>query len=456
MLSFIKKIFSKEGSPNGAPTLIPSSEHRLSRSLISRNCLGVLDTLAHAGFEVYLVGGSVRDLLLGREPKDFDVATNAKPEEIYRLFRNCRLIGKRFRLAHVYFKHEIIEVATFRKQGKKNHHHQVKGQNGLLKRDNVYGTLKDDVWRRDFTLNALYYNAKNNIIIDHTNGISDLQQGIIRIIGNAEARYREDPVRILRAIRFTAKLGMSLEENTAKAIAKTQMLLADIAPARLLDETHKLFNSGNAVTTFAALRHHNVLQHLYPLTEEALRHPALHIIADKFILRALQNTDARVAQDKPLNPAFLVSVFLWYPLQIALEQEYLNRTDTANHSAFTQLEHTANKILRQAKQHLAFTQMITQTVIDIWLLQFQLIGRRQQQIHHLSQQTRFRAAYDFLCLRAEGEESLKPIADWWTEWQQEDDEKRQALIDALPKSTRNKKRRYPSKRKPAKKPVAKE
>src|SRR3990167_1354676 len=198
MLAFIKKIFTKEGPSNSAPTIIPASEHPLSRSLISRNCLGVLDTLANAGFEVYLVGGSVRDLLLGREPKDFDVATNAKPEEIYRLFRNCRLIGKRFRLAHIYFRHEIIEVATFRKQGKKDHHHQAKGHNGLLKRDNVYGTLKDDVWRRDFTLNALYYDAKNNTIIDHTNGLLDLELGIIRIIGNAETRYREDPVRILR------------------------------------------------------------------------------------------------------------------------------------------------------------------------------------------------------------------------------------------------------------------
>ncbi len=453
MLSFIKKIFKKDGSPNSEPPIILASEHTISRSLISRNCLGVLDTLANAGFEVYLVGGSVRDLLLGREPKDFDVATNAKPEEIYRLFRNCRLIGKRFRLAHVYFRHEIIEVATFRKQGKKDHHHPAKEHNGLLKRDNVYGTLKDDVWRRDFTLNALYYDAKNNTILDHTNGLLDLEQGIIRIIGNAETRYREDPVRILRAIRFSAKLGMSLEENTAKAIAKTHMLLAAIAPARLLDETHKLFNSGNAVNTFAALRHHDVLQHLYPLTEEALCHPTLHITADRFILRALQNTDARVAQDKPLNPAFLVSIFLWYPLQIALEQEHNNKTGTANHNAFTQLEHAAGKILRQAKQHLAFTQVITQTVIDIWLLQFQLIGRRQQQIYHLSQQSRFRAAYDFLCLRAEGEDALKPIAAWWTEWQEVDDAAREQLINALPKpkSTRNKKRRYP-----AKKPATKE
>ncbi len=455
MLSFIKNIFIKNGASNSAPTIIPASEHAISRSFISRNCLGVLDTLANAGFEVYLVGGSVRDLLLGREPKDFDVATNAKPEEIYRLFRNCRLIGKRFRLAHIYFRHEIIEVATFRKQGKKGHHHQSKGHNGLLKRDNVYGTLKDDVWRRDFTLNALYYDAKNNCIIDHTNGLLDLQQGIIRIIGDAETRYKEDPVRILRAIRFHAKLGMPLEEKTAKAIPKTHMLLAAIAPARLLDETHKLFNSGNSVATFAALRHYAVLQHLYPLTEEALSHPDLHAIADKFILYALQNTDARVAQDKPLNPAFFVSVFLWYPLQIMLEKEHHNKTGTTNHSDFTKLEHAAGRILRQAKQHLAFTQVITQTVIDIWLLQFQLIGRRQLQIYHLAQQSRFRAAYDFLCLRAKVDDSLKPIADWWTTWQEVDDAAREQMINELPKPkfARNKKRRYPKKRPPANNPT---
>jgi poly(A) polymerase len=458
MLSFIKKIFIKNGASNSAPIIIPASEHAISRSFISRNCLVVLDTLANAGFEVYLVGGSVRDLLLGREPKDFDVATNAKPEEIYNLFRNCRLIGKRFRLAHIYFRHEIIEVATFRKLGKKDHHHQSKGPNGLLKRDNVYGTLKDDVWRRDFTLNALYYDAKSNSIIDHTNGLLDLQQGIIRIIGDAETRYKEDPVRILRAIRFHAKLGMPLEENTAKAIPKTHMLLAAIAPARLLDETHKLFNSGNAVATFAALRHYDVLQHLYPLTEEALSHPTLHPAADKFILHALQNTDARVAQDKPLNPAFLVSVFLWYPLQIILEKEHNNKTGTPNHSDFTKLEHAAGRILRQAKQHLAFTQVITQTVIDIWLLQFQLIGRRQLQIYHLAQQSRFRAAYDFLCLRAKVDDSLKPIADWWTEWQEVDDAAREQMINELPKPkfSRNKKRRYPKKRSPANKPIINE
>lgn len=451
MLSFIKKIFTKDGTGNNGPTFIPAATHGISQAQISRNCLNVLDTLVKAGFEAYLVGGSVRDLLLGREPKDFDVATNAKPEEVHHLFRNCRLIGKRFRLAHIYFKQEIIEVATFRKQSKK-------GQNGLLKRDNAYGTLKDDVWRRDFTLNALYYDIKKNHIIDYTNGLTDLQQGIIRIIGNAETRYREDPVRILRAIRFAAKLGMSLEEKTVKAITKTHSLLADIAPARLLDETHKLFNSGNAVSTFAALRHHDVLQHLYPLTEEALRHPTLHILADKFILRALKNTDARVALNKPLNPAFLVSVFLWYPVQIALEQERHNKNPNTKHNAFIQLEHTAGKILRRAKQNLAFTQLITQTVLDIWLLQFQLIGRRQQQIYHLAQHPRFRAAYDFVCLRAEDEDALKPIANWWTQWQQETDENREQLIQALPKSRsmQRKKRRYPAKRKPTQKSLSKE
>lgn len=445
MLSFIKKVFSRNNPPSIEPVIVPASEHHLSRSLLSRNCLIVLDTLKAAGFEVYLVGGSVRDLLLGREPKDFDVATNAKPEEIRRLFRNCRLIGKRFRLAHIYFKQEIIEVATFRKEGKKGHD-QLKNRDGVLKRDNVYGTLKDDVWRRDFTLNALYYDAKNNTIIDHTQGLHDLQQGIIRVIGKAEVRYREDPVRILRAIRFAAKLGMTLEENTAKAIAKTHSLLSGIAPARLLDESHKLFNSGNAVNTFAGLRRYEVLQYLYPLTEQALRHPTFHLAADKFILSALKNTDARVAQDKPLNPAFLVSVFLWHPLQILLEQE-----PPSHRSAYIKLEQAGNKILREAKQHLSFTQLITQTVLDIWLLQFRLIGKNKQSIESLATEPRFRAAYDFLCLRAQIEDHLKPIADWWTTWQEENEDVRQSLIAALPEPKFHKKRRYsPHKRHPKK------
>lgn len=437
MLSFIKKVFSKNEQALTKPTIISASAHSLSRSHISKYCLIVLDTLKAADFEVYLVGGSVRDLLLGREPKDFDVATNAKPEEIRRLFKNCRLIGKRFRLAHIYFKQEIIEVATFRKEGKKDHA-QLKTSDGLLKRDNVYGTLKDDVWRRDFTLNALYYDAKNNTILDHTNGLYDLQQGIIRVIGKPEVRYREDPVRILRAIRFAAKLGMILEDNTAKTIAKTHSLLASIAPARLLDESHKLFNSGNAANTFAALRHYEVLQYLYPLTEQALNHPGFHLPADKFILSALKNTDTRVAQDKPINPAFLVAVFLWYPLQILQEQE-----PSPNRSAYIKLEQAGDKVLRQAKQHLALTQLITQTVMDIWLLQFKLIGKHRYVIEGLAKEPRFRAAYDFLCLRAETEENLKPIADWWTHWQEVNkDFSRDSLTESSTTPKPRKKHRY--------------
>ncbi len=436
MLSFIKKILSKKSSSASSKNILSHAEHQLPVHNISPHCLSALKILTTAGFEAYLVGGSVRDLLLGREPKDFDVATSAKPEEVRKLFRNCRLIGKRFRLAHLYYRDEIIEVATFRKQGKSGKD-QMKSREGLLKRDNVYGTLKDDVWRRDFTINALYYDAKTRTVIDFTEGLEDLKQGLLRVIGKPELRYREDPVRILRAIRFSAKLGMSLEAKTAAAIAPTRELLKEISNARLFDETIKLFSTGSAVKTFASLRQYQLLQYLYPSTEKLLQDPIFHLDADRFILRALQNTDKRVMENKPLNPAFLVSVFLWYPLQLRLRDNSASAAEIS-----IPFEKKAMELIQKARTSLDFTHQITQTVMDIWSLQFRLEARKRPQIESLLQHHRFRAAYDFLCLRSEIEESLKPLAEWWTDIQELSAEDQLKLIQTLPQIRTYRKRSY--------------
>ena len=268
----------------------------------------------------------------------------------------------------------------------------------------------------------------------------DLQQGKIRIIGHGEERYREDPVRILRAIRFAAKLGMTLEQDTADAIVKTHSLLASISSARLLDETSKLFYHGNALNTFAALRHYNVLQYLYPLTENILQHPSYHLSADKFIMKSLQNTDARIADNKTINPAFMVAVFLWYPLQIAFTESGQNP-----HGKNNPFEQIASDVLRQAKRQLAFTQVMSQTIMDIWLLQARLVNRHPQKIEYLATHPRFRAAYDFLCLRAEVDETLQEAADWWTHWQQYSATEKDDAIQSLPKPKSHHRRKHRSK-----------
>ncbi|GAL06545.1 poly(A) polymerase [Photobacterium aphoticum] len=293
-------------------------EHGISRKDISENALKVLYRLNKAGFDAYLVGGGVRDLLLDKQPKDFDIATNATPEEIKHLFRNCRLIGRRFRLAHILFGRDVIEVATFR-----GHHadgtpnlsdkKQVAAQNqeGMLLRDNVYGTIEEDAERRDFTINALYYSIKDFTVSDFVNGVEDLDNRIIRLIGDPETRYREDPVRMLRAIRFAAKLDMGIEEKTAAPIVKLSTLLQDIPAARLFEESLKLLQSGNGLATYKLLREYNLFQQLFPLLSEHFTEDQ-NSQTEQMIEHILSATDKRLAEDKRVNPAFMFAAMLWY------------------------------------------------------------------------------------------------------------------------------------------------
>ena len=294
-----------------SPKVIPRSEHVISRANISGNALKVLYRLHQAGFQAYLVGGGVRDLLLGREPKDFDIATDARPEEVKDLFRNCRLIGRRFRLAHVHFGREIIEVATFRGQhdGEEDESDALM-RDGMILRDNVYGSLEEDAWRRDFTVNALYYNIGDFSVVDYTGGLDDLNAGTLRLIGDPEARFREDPVRMLRAARFLAKLGLRLEPQTEAWVRELGDCLHNVPAARLFDECLKLFLGGHAVQSYEMLRHYRLFEHMFPQTEHSLSHEQ-DGHPQTLILRALANTDARIEAGKPVTPAFLFAALLW-------------------------------------------------------------------------------------------------------------------------------------------------
>ncbi len=305
-----------DGSQAGAtsPSIVARPDHNISRANISRNALKVLYRLREGGFQAFLVGGSVRDLLLGVTPKDFDIATDAHPEQVAELFRNCRLIGRRFRLAHVRFGREIIEVATFRAGGDEAHDDRVQDDAGRILRDNVYGSIDEDVWRRDFTSNALYYNIADFSIWDFTGGFQDVHDRVLRLIGDPETRYREDPVRMLRAIRFAAKLGFSIAPDSAAPIARLAPLLAEVPPARLFDEMLKLFQGGHGLRVYELLVQYGLFGQLFPHTHASLSGPHGDAL-EKLLRLALANTDARVAEDKPVTPTFLLAVLLWGPIR---------------------------------------------------------------------------------------------------------------------------------------------
>ncbi|MCU7855914.1 MAG: polynucleotide adenylyltransferase PcnB, partial [Candidatus Thiodiazotropha sp. (ex Lucinoma borealis)] len=323
------------------PIVIPRDEHNVSRANISRNAVKVLYRLQNAGYEAYLVGGGVRDLLLGREPKDFDVATNALPEEVKAAFGNCRLIGRRFRLAHVHFGREIIEVATFRSNQQDSQDGERQVENGRILRDNVFGTLEEDAQRRDFTINALYYDVGDFSVVDFANGMSDLEHGVIRLLGDVESRFREDPVRLLRAVRFAAKLGFIIDPETESPMEHLAPLLEDVPSARLYEEVLKLFLGGSALATFEKLRHYGLFGQLFPATEEALSHED-HEFPITFVNRGLANTDTRLQENKSVTPAFLFAVLLWEPVRLGYEALLAQEIEPAE-----ALQTAANNVLSE-------------------------------------------------------------------------------------------------------------
>lgn len=421
------------------PAIIPRSEHTISRSNINANALKVLYRLRQAEYGSYLVGGCVRDILLGRHPKDFDVATNAHPEQVRQLFDNCRLIGRRFRLAHVLYGRDIIEVATFRGYADADDpNHDT--ENGRILSDNVYGTIEQDVWRRDFTVNALYYNIADFSLIDYVGGLADLKKRVIRLIGEPVQRYREDPVRMLRAVRFAAKLGFEIEHETSAPIHEMGYLLEDVPPARLFDETLKLFHTGHAVESFRLLRQYGLLKYLFPALEQAIAGGS-YPYALEFVQQALANTDLRIQQDKSVTPAFLFAAFLWPPLLQAIGYR---QDSTALHPMELQRESVA--LLARQCRNITIPRRFTAVMREIWLLQSRLQRNTGKRALVLLAHPRFRAAYDFLCLRAEAGEGVREYAQWWTEIQQKAPEERQHMVNASSAAHPGSRRRRPRRR----------
>jgi len=372
--------------------------------------LKVLYRLKDAGYQAHLVGGGVRDLLLGREPKDFDVATDATPEQVKEVFRNCRLIGRRFRLAHVHFGREIIEVATFRaahSQPSPDH----RSDDGMLLRDNVYGNIEEDALRRDFTVNALYYNIQDFSVIDYAGGVADLEAGVLRLMGDPETRYREDPVRMLRAVRFMAKLGFVLDPQTEKPIWELGDLMQGVPAARLFEEVLKLFMGGTAATAFEKLRHYDLFAQLFPDTEVALSEQEEEF-PHTLVLQGLLNTDARVRDGKPVTPAFLFAVLLWEPVRLralALQAEGL--------APYPALQQASAEVLERQLRRVSLPKRFSMPMREIWALQSRFEHTRGKRPARLAAHPRFRAAYDFLLLRAHAGEVSQKLADWWTEYQ---------------------------------------
>jgi poly(A) polymerase len=423
--------------PAGSPRIIARPEHNISRINISESALKVLYRLKSSGFEAYLVGGGVRDLLLGREPKDFDIATDAHPEEVAGLFRNSRLIGRRFKLVHVRFGREVIEVATFRSGHEAKGTDETHAEDGMIIRDNVYGNMEQDAWRRDFTINSLYYGVKDFSVVDYTSGMDDLKAGVLRVIGDAEQRYIEDPVRMLRAVRFAAKLGFQIHTDSEKPIFELSERLESVSPARLFDEILKLFMSGYAVATYELLRHYDVFRHLFPMTDACLAEEENHF-PHTMILRGLENTDARISEGKPVTPAFLIAVLLWEPVHSRAK-----RLQAEGLSEIQALQLAGDEVVSLQALHIAVPKRFSLQSREIWAFQARLKRRNGKRAARLVEMPRFRAAYDFLLLRIEsGEDEFKALGDWWTEFQESDEERRGSMSSEAPSAGgRNRRRR---------------
>jgi poly(A) polymerase len=446
-------------APATTARIIPRSDHTISRSGISPNALRVLYRLREGGFQGFLVGGCVRDLLLGIEPKDFDVATDALPEQVRKLFRNCRLIGRRFRLAHVFFGRDIIEVATFRAatapapgeeplpdpDAEADDESQLDGEDteveesvdrevfgdadtdrlfdktGRIIYDNVYGTVDEDVWRRDFTANALYYNIADFSLWDYVGGFEDIAARRLKLIGDPDTRYREDPVRMLRAARFEAKLGFELDPATAEPLARLRGRLADVPPARLFDETLKLFLNGGGVRSLEVLRQRGLLAALVPSVDAYLESNR-GAAAEKLLVRGLANTDLRVRDGKAVTPSFLFALLLYGPIARLIEAAPPERW----HDVATILD-ACDRAVRDAQAHVLIPRRFSLGLREMFALQPRLEHPRGRRALRVLEHPRFRAAYDLLLLRVQAGLALQERADWWTRLQEVSAEEREQM-----------------------------
>ena len=412
------------------PRIIRRKNHSISRNDISPNALRILYRLSKSGYKAYLVGGSVRDMLLGCHPKDFDIVTDAHPKEIKKLFRNSRLIGRRFRLVHVYYPNEIIEVSTFRANTRKFSKEESlseiqKHETNALSEDNIFGTIEEDVWQRDFTVNALYYNITDFSVIDFTGGVRDLHRQLIRVIGDPVQRYHEDPVRLLRAIRLSAKLNFRIHPDTEYSLKKLHNLLHHVPSARLFMEVLKIFFKGHAVHSYQLLDQTQYMRTLFLETVPALK-KTNQSLYENLIKFALKATDERYNNKQSLNPAFLFAIFLWPTVQELMQQHFKKYK-----RLFPALYYGINTTLQRQMTVLNLPHRLMTMMRSIWLLQYHLECRRCDRIYRITQQRFFRAALDFLELRKRAGEPLSELVYWWKVFRDGTDEQRTQLIDEL-------------------------
>ena len=385
--------------------------------------LQVINELHKAGFQAFVVGGGIRDLLLGLHPKDFDIATNATPEQVKRVFgRQCQIIGRRFQLAHVYQERHLFEVATFRAPHDNQSQRSQTSAHGMITRDNVWGTIDQDALRRDFTANALYYNPKTGEILDFANGLADIKRKTLRMIGDPSTRYREDPVRMLRAARLSAKLDFTIEEKTLEPIYHLAYLLKSVSAHRLYDESLKLFSCGHLQNLLTILHQLNLFSALFPLLEE-------RVVNSELVQLAAKNTDDRLQQGKSINPAFFYAVLLW-----DWQQKLTNNALAQGEDLFPAQQNAAIEALNLQSKSTAIPRFVGQTIRDIWELQPRLAFPKARLVPKLISQPRFRAGFDFLWLREQtGDSGTNDMAAWWEAYQQATSDEQEKLLKALDK-----------------------
>lgn len=481
---FIDKLLGKSAggaqgkSRFGKRQEVPAEVHKIDPALVDERAKNVVTTLQQAGYEAYVVGGAVRDLLLGLRPKDFDVATNATPEQVKSLFRRAFIIGRRFRIVHVVYgrgrEHEVIEVSTFRAYMDNAAAEQVKGNertskgelagmthavdsSGRVLRDNVWGPQDEDAARRDFTVNAMYYDPANQIVVDYHNGIKDAQKLTLRMIGDPATRYREDPVRIIRAIRFSAKLaalGFKMETKTAAPLVESSKLLADVPQSRLFDEMLKLLQTGHAIATVEQLRKLGLVTGIYPLLDVVVER------ADsQFVKAALQDTDRRVGEGKPVAPSFLLACVLWADVRDGWAQRIEGRHGQRPQPPFPALQDAIDDVFNARIGDVSGRGKLAADMREIWMMQPRFDKRTGSTPYSLVEQARFRAAFDFMRLRADVGEVSEAIAEWWQEFSTSDDVRRQDLLEQVRDEQKTRQRvrtRDPVASKPRSEPVARQ
>ncbi|AGF48544.1 poly(A) polymerase [Candidatus Kinetoplastibacterium oncopeltii TCC290E] len=412
----------------GKPSYIYKNKHGINKLNISENAIRVCETLNKNGFEAYIVGGAIRDLILGLKPKDFDIATNATPEQIKHIFKRARIIGKRFRLVHVIFYKEIIEISTFRSSPIDIKQDEF----GRILTDNYFGSQSEDSNRRDFTINSLYYDANSEIIIDYHDGVYDLKKKQVNLIGEASIRYREDPVRILRAIRFASKINGSISPDTLKYIEKQKELIANIPQARLFDELIKILTCGNALKCLLEIKSNNLHTFLIPTLEETLKKTD----SMNFLKISLDETDQRILNSKSVSSSFLLAAILWPQVQIEYQKNYKK-----NKNIYISMTSASDTVIEDQLKVLSIHKKIISDMKTIWLMQTKFETRKNKTSFRLLQNPKFKAAYDFVLLRAKSNDFDKVVAQWWTNWLESDDKEKENMLKTINK-TKNKKQEH--------------